>query len=140
MLLFIEVSLFSYLVLLVGEATPLWSKPQLLCRQPMGLVTQTGDGHGSHEDATDAGHGHQGGKDPTRAGLNSGGQGQSLAVIVVLWLREQGHVTDTLTRVRTVFCVTTSLPPTFPTPLCSTFRPVSASRTFEIIEHKQPIR
>lgn len=79
-----------HLVLLVGEAASLWSQTQLLRRQPVGMVTQAGDGHGRHEDAADAGHGHQRGEHPAGAGLDPGCQGQRLHIIP-LWQEKTWH-------------------------------------------------
>lgn len=79
--LFFVVFLSPHLVLLVAEAASLWSQTQLLCCQPVGMVTQAGNGHGRHQDAADAGHGHQRGEHPAGAGLHSGRQGQRLPII-----------------------------------------------------------
>lgn len=77
-----------HLVLLVAEAASLWSQTQLFCCQPVGVVTQAGDGHGRHQDATDAGHGHQCGEHQAGARLDWGRQGQRLPIIP-LWQEGQ---------------------------------------------------
>lgn len=68
----------------MAEAAALWSQAQLLRRQPAGVVTEAGDGHGRHQDATNAGHGHERGKHPAGAWLDSGRQGQWLPLINLL--------------------------------------------------------